>query len=118
MFRSRVSNLALVTQNFQWMLLMGTSMLVASHLQVVRQYDAIETGVIFSAATFGILVSSLAAGALVRRFEQRSMIIVGFAVTGSACCSCCWWALFRGRGLSLPDSWPSGWALASCSPRA
>ena len=82
MFRSRISNLALVTQNFQWLLLMGTSMLVASHLQVVRQYDAIETGIIFSAATFGILVSSLAAGSLVRRFAQRSLIIVGFVVTG------------------------------------
>lgn len=82
LFRNRVSNLALVTQNFQWLLLMGTSMLVASHLQVVRQYDAIETGVIFSAATLGILVSSLAAGALVRRFSQRSLIITGFVITG------------------------------------
>lgn len=82
LFRSRVSNVALVTQNFQWLLLMGTSMLVASHLQVVRQYNAIETGIIFSAATFGILVSSLAAGSLVRRFDQRSLIIVGFVVTG------------------------------------
>jgi MFS family permease len=82
MFRSRISNLALVTQNFQWLLLMGTSMLVASHLQVVRQYDAIETGVIFSAATLGILVSSLAAGSLVRKFAQRSLIIVGFVITG------------------------------------
>lgn len=82
LFRNRVSNLALVTQNFQWLLLMGTSMLVASHLQVVRQYDAIETGIIFSAATVGILVSSLAAGALVRRFSQRSMIITGFVITG------------------------------------
>ena len=75
-------NLGLVTQNFQWLLLMGISMLVASHLQVVRQYDAIETGVIFSAATLGILVSSLAAGSLVRRFTQRALILVGFAVTG------------------------------------
>ncbi|MFB9646134.1 MFS transporter [Microbacterium terregens] len=82
LFRSRISNLALVTQNFQWLLLMGTSMLVASHLQVVRQYDAIETGVIFSAATFGILVSSLSAGALVKKFAQRSLIMVGFVVTG------------------------------------
>lgn len=82
LFHNRVSNLALVTQNFQWLLLMGTSMLVASHLQVVRQYDAIETGVIFSAATIGILVSSLAAGALVRRFAQRSLIITGFVITG------------------------------------
>lgn len=83
LFRSRVSNLGLVTQNFQWLLLLGTSMLVASYLQVIREYDAIETGVIFSAATLGILVSSLAAGRLVRRFTQRSLIIVGFLVTGA-----------------------------------
>ena len=82
LFRNRISNLGLITQNFQWLLLMGISMLVASHLQVVRQYDAIETGVIFSAATLGILVSSLAAGSLVRRFTQRSLILVGFLVTG------------------------------------
>jgi MFS family permease len=82
LFRNRVSNLALVTQNFQWLLLMGISMLVASHLQVVREYDAIETGIIFSAATLGILVSSLAAASLVRRFTQRSLIVVGFLVTG------------------------------------
>lgn len=82
LFRNRVSNLALVTQNFQWLLLMGVSMLVASHLQVVREYDAIETGIIFSAATLGILVSSLAAASLVRRFTQRSLIVVGFLVTG------------------------------------
>ncbi|MCR2784176.1 MULTISPECIES: MFS transporter [unclassified Microbacterium] len=82
LFRNRVSNLGLVTQNFQWLLLMGTSMLVASQLQVVRQYDAIETGVIFSAATVGILVSSLSASALVQRFTQRSMVVVGFVITG------------------------------------
>ena len=82
LFRNRVSNLGLVTQNFQWLLLMGISMLVASYLQFVRNYDSIETGVIFSAATVGILVSSLAAGSLVRRFAQRSLILVGFVVTG------------------------------------
>jgi MFS family permease len=81
LFRNRVSNLALITQNFQWLLLMGISMLVASNLQVVRKYDAIETGVIFSAATVGILISSLAAGSLVRRFSQRTLIIVGFPTT-------------------------------------
>lgn len=82
LFRNRISNLGLVTQNFQWLLLMGISMLVASHLQVVRHYDAIQTGIIFSAATVGILVSSLAAGSLVRRFTQRSLIVVGFLITG------------------------------------
>jgi MFS family permease len=82
LFKNRVSNLGLVTQNFQWLLLMGMSMLVASYLQVVRDYNAIETGVIFSAATVGILISSLAAGPLVRRFPQRNLIVVGFVITG------------------------------------
>jgi MFS family permease len=82
LFKNRVSNLGLITQNFQWLLLMGMSMLVASYLQVVRGYNAIETGVIFSAATVGILVSSLAAGPLVRRFPQRSLIMVGFVISG------------------------------------
>ncbi|MDR6970097.1 MFS transporter [Leifsonia shinshuensis] len=81
LFRNRVSNLGLVTQNFQWLLLMGISFLVSSHLQVVRQYDAIETGVIFTAATVGILVSSLAAGRLVRLVAQRTLILTGFLVT-------------------------------------
>jgi MFS family permease len=82
LFRNRISNLAMVTQNFQWLLLMGISMLVASHLQVVREYDAIETGIIFSASTLGILVSSLAASSLVRRFTQRSLIMAGFLIAG------------------------------------
>ena len=82
LFKNRLSNLGLITQNFQWLLLLGTSMLVASYLQVVREYDAIETGVIFSAATVGILISSLGAGSLVRRFAQRSLIMVGFVIAG------------------------------------
>jgi MFS family permease len=48
----------------------------------VRHYDAIETGVIFTAATLGILVSSLAAGRLVRSIPQRTLILGGFVLTG------------------------------------
>jgi MFS family permease len=70
-----------LTQNVQWLLLMGTSFVVSAYLQVVRGYDAIQTGVIFTAATGGILVSSLAAERLARRFEQRTLIIGGFVVT-------------------------------------
>ena len=40
---------------------MGVSFTVAVFLQEVRGYNAIETGVIFTAATVGVLVSSLAA---------------------------------------------------------
>jgi MFS family permease len=81
LFRNRTSNLALVTQNVQWAVLLGTSFVVSAYLQVVRHYDAIQTGVIFTAATVGILLSSLAAGRLARRFRQRTLILTGFVVT-------------------------------------
>ena len=55
LFRNRTSNLGLVTQNVQWLLLMGTAFVVSAYLQVVRGYNAIQTGVIFTAATGGIL---------------------------------------------------------------
>jgi MFS family permease len=81
LFRNRVSNLALVTQNVQWAVLLGTSFVVSAYLQVVRKYDAIQTGVIFTAATVGILLSSLAAGRLAKRYQQRTLILTGFVVT-------------------------------------
>ena len=81
LFHNRVSNLALVTQNVQWAVLLGTSFVVSAYLQVVRHYNAIQTGVIFTAATVGILLSSLAAGRLAKRYRQRSLILVGFVVT-------------------------------------
>ena len=56
-----------MTQNAQWLLLMGVSFVVAAFLQVVRGYNAIETGVIFTAVTVGLLVSSLAAERLAKR---------------------------------------------------
>ncbi|WTX68729.1 MFS transporter [Streptomyces sp. NBC_00647] len=80
LFRNRASNLGLITQNIQWLLLMGSSFTVAAYLQVVRGYDAIATGVIFTAATLGLLATSLAAERLARRRPQRTLIIAGFAV--------------------------------------
>jgi MFS family permease len=81
LFRNRVSNLGLVTQNVQWLLLLGTAFVVSAYLQVVRGYNAIQTGVIFTAATGGILVSSLAAERLAKRYAQRTLIIAGFLAT-------------------------------------
>jgi MFS family permease len=81
LFRNRTSNLGLVTQNAQWLLLMGVSFVVAAYLQVVRGYDAIQTGVIFTAATVGLLASSLGAERFARRRPQRALIVVGFLVT-------------------------------------
>jgi MFS family permease len=81
LFRNRTSNLALVTQNVQWLVLLGTSFTVSAYLQVVRGYNAIETGAIFTAATAGILVSSLAAERLAKKYAQRTLIMAGFVVT-------------------------------------
>jgi len=83
LFRNRTSNLALVTQNIQWLLLMGTSFVVAVFLQTVRGYDAIETGVIFTAATLGVLGSSLAAERLARRYSQKRLIAAGFVIAAA-----------------------------------
>ncbi len=81
LFRNRTSNLGLITQNAQWLILMGTSFTVAAYLQVVRGYDAIQTGVIFTAATLGLLASSLAAERLAKRRPQRTLVMAGFVVT-------------------------------------
>jgi MFS family permease len=81
LFRNRMSNLGLVTQNAQWLLLMGVSFTVSAYLQVVRHYDAIQTGAIFTAATAGLLASSLAAERFAKRRTQRTLILAGFVTT-------------------------------------
>jgi MFS family permease len=81
LFRNRTSNLGLITQNVQWLLLMGISFVVSVFLQTVRDFDALKTGVIFTATTAGILISSLAAGRLARRHAQRTLIRTGFVIT-------------------------------------
>lgn len=102
LFRNRTSDLALLTQNIQWLLLMGTAFVVSAFLQVVRGYNAIQTGVIFTAATAGILVSSLAAERLAKKHPQRTLIIAGFITT------------LAGIGvlLALAKGSPSTWAFA------
>jgi MFS family permease len=102
LFRDRTSNLGLVTQMIQWLLLMGVSFVVAAYLQVVRGYNAIETGVIFTAATMGLLASSLAAERLAKRRAQRSLILAGFIVTIAGIAAL----------LAMVSGSPSAWAFA------
>jgi MFS family permease len=102
LFANRTSNLGLITQNIQWLMLIGTSFVVATYLQVVRGYNAIETGVIFTAATVGILVSSLAAERLAKKHPQRSLIVAGFV---AALCG-----IFL--LLAMVKGSPSAWAFA------
>jgi MFS family permease len=102
LFRNRTSNLGLVTQNVQWLLLIGTAFVVSAYLQVVRGYNAIQTGVIFTAATGGILLSSLAAERLAKKYAQRTLIIAGFVTTIAGV-----FVL-----LALVNGSPSAWAFA------
>jgi MFS family permease len=81
LFKNRTSNLGLATQNAQWLILMGTSFVVAVYLQEVRGYNAIETGAIFTAATLGLLVSSFGAERFARKRTQKALIIAGFVGT-------------------------------------
>ena len=76
--------------------------MVSAYLQVVRGYDAIQTGVIFTAATAGLLVSSIAAERLAKRYPQRTLILAGYVVT------------LAGVGvlLALVTGSPSVWAFA------
>jgi MFS family permease len=84
LFKNRVCNLALVTQNVQWLIMMGTSFVVSVYLQEVHGYSAIKTGLIFTSATAGILITSFAARGMARRYSQRALIAGGFlaAVVG------------------------------------
>ena len=102
LFRNRTSNLALVTQNVQWAVLLGTAFTVSAYLQVVRDYNAIQTGVIFTAATVGILLSSLAAERLAKKYEQRTLITAGFVGTIAGV----------GLLLAMVAGSPSAWAFA------
>jgi MFS family permease len=81
LFRNRVTNLGLVTQNGQWFIMIGTVFVISVFLQVSRGYNAIETGLVLTPATLGILLASAMVGRLVKRFAQRTIIVSGFAVT-------------------------------------
>jgi MFS family permease len=81
LLRNRTSNLGLVTQNIEWLVLIGVSFVVSAYLQVVRGYSAIQTGLILTAATAGVLLSSLAAERLAKRRAGRTLILAGFVLT-------------------------------------
>jgi MFS family permease len=102
LFHNRTSNLGLVTQNVQWLILIGTSFVVSAYLQVVRGYNAVQTGVIFTAATGGILLSSLAAERLAKKYAQRTLIMAGFVTTIAGVAVL----------LALVNGSPSPWAFA------
>jgi len=81
LLRNRVANLGMGTQLIQWLILQGSFFVISVFLQQVRHFDAIQTGLMLTPATVGILVASAAAGRLARRHPQRWLIIAGFIVS-------------------------------------
>jgi len=81
LFRNRTSNLGLLTQNVQWLVLQGVFFVISVFLQQERGYSAIQTGLTLVPATIGILLSSGMAQRMASRHPQRLLIRAGFTVT-------------------------------------
>jgi MFS family permease len=80
LFRDRTANCGLGTQTVQWLTMQGSFFVISVYLQQVRGYSAIETGLMLTPATAGILAASAGADRFARRRAQRSLIIAGFVV--------------------------------------
>jgi len=81
LFRNKIANLGLGTQTIQWLILQGSFFTVSVYLQEVWKYNAIQTGLMLTPATIGILAASAGAGRFARRHPQRWLIIAGFLAT-------------------------------------
>jgi MFS family permease len=78
LFRNKTSNLGLGTQFIQWLTLQGGVFCISVYLQEVWKYNAIQTGLILTPATIGIIAASAGADRFARHHPQRWLIIVGF----------------------------------------
>jgi len=67
--------------DIQWLVMQGSFFVISVFLQQVRHYSAIETGLILTPATIGILGSSSLAGRMAKRRPQRTLIAFGFVLT-------------------------------------
>jgi MFS family permease len=81
LFRNRVANLGMGTQVVQWLILQGSFFTVSVYLKEVNHYNAVQTGLMLTPATIGILAASAGADRFARRHPQRWLIIAGFLAT-------------------------------------
>ncbi len=81
LFRSRTSNLGLVTQNIQWLIMQGSFFVISVFLQSVRGYSAIQTGLMLTPTTIGILLTASLAQRMASRRNQTTLIRAGFGAT-------------------------------------
>jgi MFS family permease len=81
LFQSKTANLGLSTQVAQWLVMQGLFFITSVYLQEVRGYGAIETGLILTPATAGVLTASALAERFASRHPQRWLILAGFLFT-------------------------------------
>jgi len=81
LFRQRAADFGLGTQLMQWLVMQGSFFVISVYLQEIWKFSAIQTGLMLTPATVGILLTSAIAGRLARRREQRTLIIAGFVLT-------------------------------------
>jgi MFS family permease len=81
LFGNRTSNLGLLTQNLQWLVLLGSSFVLSVYLQQERGLSAIGTGLVLLPATVGVLLASAAAQRMAGRHSQRRLVRMGFGGT-------------------------------------
>ena len=81
LFRNRAANLGLLTQNVQWLVLQGAFFVLSVFLQTVRHFSAVETGLMLTPATIGLLLASAAAGRMASKRSQRLLVRSGFLGT-------------------------------------
>jgi MFS family permease len=81
LFRNRTANLGLGTQLTQWLTMQGSFFVISVFLQDARGYSSIETGLMLTPATAGILVAAARAERMAQRLPQRSLVVAGFTST-------------------------------------
>ena len=64
-------------------MMIGTFFVVSVFVQVSRGYNAIQTGLIVTPATLGILLSSTRVGRMTQKYSQRSIIRAGFVMAST-----------------------------------
>lgn len=81
LFKNKTSNLGLITQIVQWLVLQGAFFVISVFLQQVRHFNAIQTGLTLTPATVGVLGSLMLAGRLAKRVSQKVVIWAGLLFT-------------------------------------
>jgi MFS family permease len=112
LFGNLTSNLGLVTQLIQWLVLQGAFFVISVYLQQGRGYSAIQTGLILLPATIGTLLAAAAA----QRMASSCGPASARPSSASGCCSD-WSHWPRASGPSPRGSSSWGSASGSCSPR-